>query len=99
MNGSFTWMCTEDDIDYVLISPSDIVSILLQCRRQVFGPSEFSHAAQIHKHDTRVDSYKGSIVAKETFSLQKIQLTQRLIKWMPSESYIPVGRYIFGFRR
>jgi len=51
-----TWIKVEENVDEILISPGDVVSVSLVVGDHLFDPATFAHTTQVHQHHTRVDS-------------------------------------------
>jgi len=51
-----TWKKVKEDVDEILVSPGDLVSVVLIVRDHLFGPSARPHARQVHEHHAGVHS-------------------------------------------
>lgn len=53
---SLTWMVVENDVNYVLVAPRNLMAVLFVDWHDVPRPLKLAHAREIHQHNPRIDA-------------------------------------------
>ena len=51
-----TWKKVEEDVDEILVSKGDVISVSLIVGDHLIDPATLTHTSQVHQHHSRVHS-------------------------------------------